>query len=64
MLASIEDGIDTNTNKKKKELETGLDFILSHLEEPTIFPRTIMTKIRISADSLFKRKSVRTFHRI
>ncbi len=41
-LASIEDGIDTN--KKKKEIEIGLDFILSHLEEPTIFPRTIMTK--------------------
>ena len=33
-----------DTNKKKKEIEIGLDFILSHLEEPTIFPRTIMTK--------------------
>ena len=42
-LTSIEDGIDTNKNKK--ELEIGLDFILSHLEEPTIFPRTIMTQI-------------------
>ncbi|HSF51042.1 MAG TPA: hypothetical protein VLA74_09815, partial [Nitrososphaeraceae archaeon] len=42
-MASIEDCIDT-TNKKKKEIETGLDFILSHLEKPTIFPRTIMTK--------------------
>jgi hypothetical protein len=31
-------------NKNKKEIETSLDFILSHLEEPTIFPRTIMTK--------------------
>ena len=41
-LTSIEDGIDTNKNKK--EIEIGLDFILSHLEEPTIFPRTIMTK--------------------
>jgi hypothetical protein len=41
-LTSIEDGIDTNKNKK--ELEIGLDFILSHLEEPTIFPRTIMTQ--------------------
>ena len=41
-LTSIEDGIDTNKNKK--EIETGLNFILSHLEEPTIFPRTIMTK--------------------
>lgn len=26
------------------EIELGLDFILSHLEQPTIFPRTIMTK--------------------
>ena len=41
-LTSIEDDLDTN--KKKKEIEIGLDFILSHLEEPTIFPRTIMTK--------------------
>ena len=40
-LTSIEDGIDSN---RKKEIEIGLDFILSHLEEPTIFPRTIMTK--------------------
>jgi len=39
-LTSIEDDIDTN----KKEIEIGLDFILSHLDEPTIFPRTIMTK--------------------
>ena len=28
---------------KKKEIEIGLNFILSHLEKPTIFPRTIMT---------------------
>ena len=42
-LTSIEDGI-IDTNKNKKEIEIGLDFILSHLEEPTIFPRTIMTK--------------------
>ena len=41
-LTSIEDNIDTNKNKK--EIEIGLDFILSHLEKPTIFPRTIMTK--------------------
>jgi hypothetical protein len=41
-LTSIEDDIDTNKNKK--EIEIGLDFILSHLENPTIFPRTIMTK--------------------
>ena len=41
-LTSIEDKIDTNKNKK--EIEIGLDFILSHLEEPIIFPRTIMTK--------------------
>jgi hypothetical protein len=27
-----------------KEIEKRLDFILSHLEEPTFFPRTIMTK--------------------
>ena len=40
-LTSIEDGIDSN---RKKEIEIGLDFILSHLEKPTIFPRTIMTK--------------------
>ena len=33
-----------DTNKKKKEIKIGLDFILSHVEEPTIFPRTIMTK--------------------
>src|SRR5215218_6113265 len=43
MLVSKEDQqIDIDTNKK--EIEIGLDFILSHLEEPTIFPRTIMTK--------------------
>ena len=41
-LTSIEDGIDRNKNKK--EIEIGLNFILSHLEKPTIFPRTIMTK--------------------
>jgi hypothetical protein len=41
-LTSFEDGIDTN--KKKKKIETGLDFILSHLDQPVIFPRTIMTK--------------------
>ena len=35
-LTSIEDGIDSNRNKK--EIEIGLDFILFHLEEPTIFP--------------------------
>jgi hypothetical protein len=40
-LTSIEDGIDSN---RKKVVEIGLDFILSHLEEPIIFPRTIMTK--------------------
>jgi hypothetical protein len=33
-----------DTNKNKKEIERGLDFILSHLEQPVIFPRTIMTK--------------------
>jgi len=43
MLVSKEDQ-QSNTNKKKNEIETSLDFILSHLEEPTIFPRTIMTK--------------------
>ena len=41
-MTSIEDGIDTNKNKK--EIEIGLDFILYHLEQPVIFPRTIMTK--------------------
>ena len=40
-LTSIEDDIDSN---RKKEIEISLEFILSHLEEPTIFPRTIMTK--------------------
>ena len=43
MLVSKE-GLPIDINKKKKEIEIGLDFILSHLEEPTIFPRTIMTK--------------------
>ena len=43
MLASNEDHY-IDINKKKKEIEIGLDFILSHLEKPTIFPRTIMTK--------------------
>jgi hypothetical protein len=45
VLASKEsDHHHIDINKKEKELELGLDFILSHLEEPTIFPRTIMTK--------------------
>ena len=35
---------DVNNNKKKEIVEDGLDFILSHLENPIIFPRTIMTK--------------------
>lgn len=35
---------DHQINKKMKDIEKGLDFILYHLEEPTIFPRTIMTK--------------------
>jgi hypothetical protein len=35
---------DINNNKKKGIVEEGLDFILSHLENPIIFPRTIMTK--------------------
>jgi hypothetical protein len=43
MLVSKEDQ-QIDINKNKKEIETSLDFILSHLEEPTIFPRTIMTK--------------------
>jgi hypothetical protein len=43
MLVSKE-GHHIDINKKKKEIEIGLDFILSHVEEPTIFPRTIMTK--------------------
>ena len=48
MLVSKEDQQIDDINKNKKEIETietSLDFILSHLEEPTIFPRTIMTKI-------------------
>jgi hypothetical protein len=43
MLVSKENQ-QSDPNKKKKEIETGLDFILTHLEKPTIFPRTIMTK--------------------
>jgi hypothetical protein len=43
MLVSKEDQ-QIDINKNKKEIETSLDFILSHLEEPLIFPRTIMTK--------------------
>jgi Primase X len=45
-LASKEEShyIGDINQKKKKEIEIGLDFILSHLEQPTIFPRTIMTK--------------------
>ena len=43
MLVSKDDH-QIDINKKKEEIEIGLDFILSHLEEPTIFPRTIMTK--------------------
>jgi len=42
-LASVEDR-QTNTNTNYREVKIGLDFILSHLEKPTIFPRTIMTK--------------------
>jgi hypothetical protein len=33
-----------NQKKMRKEVEEGLDYILSHLENPIIFPRTIMTK--------------------
>src|SRR5215208_3155501 len=43
MLVSKEDQ-QIDINKNKKEVETSLDFILSHLEEPIIFPITIMTK--------------------
>ena len=43
-MASNEDSIIDTTNKNKKEIEKGLNFILSNLEEPIIFPRTIMTK--------------------
>ena len=43
MLVSKENQ-QSDTNNRKKEIEIGLDFILSHLEDPTIFPRTIMTK--------------------
>ena len=45
-LASKEEDhhIDDINKEKRKEIEIGLDFILSHLEEPIIFPRTIMTK--------------------
>ena len=35
---------DDANNNKKEIVEYGLDFILSHLENPIIFPRTIMTK--------------------
>ena len=64
MLVSKENQ-QSDTNKKKKEIEIGLDFILSHLEDPTIFPRTIMTKkLGYQRNSLLKRKSIGTFHRI
>ncbi len=43
MLVSKENQ-QSDPNKHKNEIEIGLDFILSHLEEPIIFPRTIMTK--------------------
>ena len=43
-MTSIEDSIIDINKKKRKEIEIGLDFILSHLEQPVIFPRTIMTK--------------------
>ena len=43
MLVSKENQ-QIDINNKKNEIEIGLDFILSHLEQPTIFPRTIMTK--------------------
>ncbi|HSF51403.1 MAG TPA: hypothetical protein VLA74_11635 [Nitrososphaeraceae archaeon] len=32
------------SNEKEEGRNKDLDFILSHLEEPTIFPRTIITK--------------------
>ena len=41
-MTSVEDSNDTIKNKK--EIEIGLEFILSQFEKPTIFPRTIMTK--------------------
>ncbi|MGI0051132.1 MAG: DNA primase noncatalytic subunit PriX, partial [Nitrososphaeraceae archaeon] len=44
MLVSKEDDHNIDINKNKMEIEKCLDLILSHLEEPTIFPRTIMTK--------------------
>jgi hypothetical protein len=43
-LASKDDSHIDIDKKKRYEIEKGLDFILSHLEEPTVFPRTIMTK--------------------
>jgi len=42
-LISIDEG-SINTNKNQKKIEEGLDYILSHLEQPVIFLRTIMTK--------------------
>jgi hypothetical protein len=44
MLVSKDDQQIDDINKNKEKIETSLDFILSHLEEPTVFPRTIMTK--------------------
>jgi hypothetical protein len=35
---------DINKKKRRKEIEQGLDFILSHFEQLVIFPSTIMTK--------------------
>jgi hypothetical protein len=43
LVSSKDHYIDIN-KKKRNEIEIGLDFILSHLEQPVIFPRTIMTK--------------------
>lgn len=44
MLVSSNDHYIDINKKKRNEIEIGLDFILSHLEQPVIFPRTIMTK--------------------
>ena len=64
MLVSKENQ-QSDTNKNKKEIEIGLDFILSHLEKPIIFPRTIMTKkLGYQRKVYSKERSIRTFHRI
>ena len=55
-----------------KEIESGLDFILSHFQQDMIFPRNVMaTEITIDLkriptfqNSIFKRRSIISFQEI